>query len=38
MVVYLTKGNKRVRLLEDQYLHVAGETAYTSAFDHRYGP
>jgi hypothetical protein len=38
MVVYVTKGCKAARLLQDQYFHVAGESAYTRVFEPRYGP
>ena len=38
MVVYVTKGCEAARLLQDQYFHVAGESAYTRAFEPRYGP
>lgn len=38
MVVYVTKGSEAVRLLQDQYFHVAGESAYTRVFEPRYGP
>lgn len=38
MVVYVTKGSDASRLLQDQYFHLAGESAYTSVFEPRYGP
>jgi hypothetical protein len=38
MVVYVTKGSEAARLLQDQYFHVAGESAYTRVFEPRYGP
>ena len=38
MVVYVTKGSEAARLLQDQYLHVAGESAYTRVFEPRHGP
>jgi hypothetical protein len=38
MVVYVTKGSDATRLLEEQYFHLAGESAYTSVFEPRYGP
>jgi hypothetical protein len=38
MVVYVTKGSDAARLLQDQYFHLAGESAYTSIFEPRYGP
>jgi hypothetical protein len=38
MVVYVTKGSEAMRLLKGQYFHVAGESAYTRAFEPRYGP
>ncbi|KFZ20543.1 hypothetical protein V501_00075 [Pseudogymnoascus sp. VKM F-4519 (FW-2642)] len=38
MMVYVTKGSEAVRLLQDQYFHVAGESAYTRIFEPRYGP
>jgi hypothetical protein len=38
MVVYVTKGSDAARLLQDQYFHVAGESAYTRVFEPRYGP
>jgi hypothetical protein len=28
MVVYVTKSSKAARLLQEQYFHVAGESAY----------
>jgi hypothetical protein len=38
MVVYVTKGSEAARLLQDQYFHVAGESAYARVFEPRYGP
>jgi hypothetical protein len=38
MVVYVTKGSDAVRLLQGQYFHVAGESAYTRVFEPRRGP
>jgi hypothetical protein len=38
MVVYVTKGCEAARLLQDQYFHVAGESAYTRVFEPRHGP
>lgn len=38
MVVYVTKGSDAVRLLQGQYFHVAGESAYTRAYEARKGP
>jgi hypothetical protein len=38
MVVYVTKGSEAVRLLQGQYFHVAGESAYTEVYEHRVGP
>jgi hypothetical protein len=38
MVVYVTKGSDAARLLQDQYFHLAGESAYTSIFEPRFGP
>lgn len=38
MVVYVTKGSEAARLLQDQYFHIAGESAYTQVFEPRYGP
>ena len=38
MVVYTTKGSDAARLLQGQYFHVAGESAYTRVFEPRYGP
>lgn len=38
MVVYVTKGSDATRLLQGQYFHVAGESAYTRVFEPRYGP
>jgi hypothetical protein len=38
MVVYVTKGSEAARLLQDQYFHVAGESAYTRVFEPRHGP
>jgi len=32
MVVYLTSGNDATGLLQGQYFHVAGESAYTNVF------
>jgi hypothetical protein len=38
MVVYVTKGSDAVRLLQGQYFHIAGESAYTSIYEPRTGP
>lgn len=38
MVVYVTKGSEASRLLQGQYFHVAGESAYTRVFEPRHGP
>jgi hypothetical protein len=38
MVVYVTNSSEATRLLQGQYFHVAGESAYTRAFEPRYGP
>ena len=38
MVVYVTKGSDAVRLLQGQYFHIAGESAYTSIYEIRTGP
>ena len=38
MVVYVTKGSDAVRLLQGQYFHVAGESAYTRVYEARKGP
>ena len=38
MVVYMTKGSDASRLLQGQYFHVAGESAYTRIYEPRYGP
>jgi hypothetical protein len=38
MVIYVTKGSDAVRLLQGQYFHIAGESAYTSVYELRTGP
>jgi hypothetical protein len=38
MAVYLTKNSEAKRLLDNQYFHLAGESAYTSVFSPREGP
>ena len=38
MVVYVTKGSEAARLLQEQFFHVAGESAYTRIYEHRVGP
>jgi hypothetical protein len=38
MVVYATKNSEAVRLLQDQYFQIAGESAYTRVFEPRYRP
>jgi hypothetical protein len=38
MVIYVTKASEAARLLQGQYFHVAGESAYTRTFEHRQGP
>lgn len=35
MVVYVTKGSEAARLLQEQFFHVAGESAYTRIYEHR---
>lgn len=37
MVVYVTKGSDAVRLIQGQYFHVAGESAYTRIYESRPG-
>ncbi len=37
-VVYVTEGGEAARLLQDQYFHVARESAYTRVFEPPYGP
>ena len=38
MVVYLTSGNDATGLLQGQYFHVAGESAYTNVFEQQVRP
>ena len=38
MVIYVTKGSDVTRLLQEQYFHIAGESAYTSVYEPRSGP
>jgi hypothetical protein len=38
MVVYVTKSSEAKRLLDNQYFHLAGESAYTTMFAPREGP
>jgi hypothetical protein len=38
MVVYVTKSSEAKRLLEGQYFHLAGESAYTTMFAPQEGP
>jgi hypothetical protein len=38
MVVYVTKASDAVRLLQDKYFHVDGESAYTGIYELRSGP
>jgi hypothetical protein len=38
MVVYVTKGSEARRLIDGQYFHSAGESAYTAVFAPREGP
>jgi hypothetical protein len=38
MVIYVTKGSEARQLLEGQYFHLAGESAYTAVFAPREGP
>ncbi|GIZ43086.1 hypothetical protein CKM354_000632700 [Cercospora kikuchii] len=38
MIVYLMKGNDAARLLQEQYFHVAGESAYTRVCEPRRRP
>ena len=33
MVVYVTKDSDVVRLMQGQYFHIAGESAYTSVYE-----
>jgi len=37
MVIYVTKGSDAVRLIQEQYFHVAGESAYTRIYERRVG-
>ena len=38
MVIYVTRGSDAVRLLQEQYFHIAGESAYTRIYKPRTGP
>jgi hypothetical protein len=38
IMIYVTKGSDAVRLLQEQYFHIAGESAYTSIYEPRTGP
>lgn len=38
MVVYVSKSSEAVRLLQEQYFNVAGESAYTRVFEPRQRP
>jgi uncharacterized coiled-coil protein SlyX len=38
MVVYVTKSSEARRLIDGQYFHLAGESAYTAVFAPREGP
>jgi hypothetical protein len=38
MVIYVTKGSDVTHLLQEQYFHIAGESAYTSVYEPRSGP
>ena len=38
MVVYLTSSSDATRLLQGQYFHVGGESAYTNVFEQRARP
>jgi hypothetical protein len=38
MVVYVTRGSDAARLLQGQYFHIAGESAYTRVYEVRKGP
>ena len=38
MVVYVNKGSDATRLLQEQYFHIAGESAYTNIYEPRSGP
>jgi hypothetical protein len=38
MVVYVTKGSEARRLIDGQYFHLAGESAYTAVLAPREGP
>lgn len=38
MVIYPTKGSEAAQLLQGQYFHIAGESAYTRAYEPQIGP
>ncbi len=38
MVIYVTKNSEATRLLQEQYLNVEGESAFTRVFELRSGP
>jgi hypothetical protein len=38
MVVYVTKSSKAARLLQDQYFHIVGESAYVRTYKPKSGP
>ena len=38
MVVYVTKSSEAARLLQDQYFHIAGESAYVRTYEPKSGP
>lgn len=38
MVVYVTKGSDAIRLLQEGYFHLDGESAFTNPYEKRTGP
>ena len=38
MVVYITKSSEAAWLLQDQYFHIAGESAYIRTYKPKSGP
>jgi hypothetical protein len=38
MVIYVTRNHEAKRLLQGQYFHIAGESAYTRTFEPRISP
>ena len=38
MGIYLSKGSEAARLLQGQYFHIAGDSAYTRVYEPRIGP